>query len=195
MGRLSFCVNGHLAERNDFGRCKECQREANQRWLRRNPQKATELAAYARKWDNENRERVRANERKRRSKNRDTINQKQRDWRAKNKDRFRYHIDKYRKANPELIKRLGKKWRIGNPDKIRAIGRRVQAARRACMPKWVDRTAIKSIYDKCPVGHHVDHILPIKGKNVCGLHVPENLQYLPAIENMKKGNRLDLQFA
>lgn len=69
----------------------------------------------------------------------------------------------------------------------------IQAKRRASKlqrtPKWCNEEKIKEIYKKCPENMQVDHIIPLQGKLVSGLHVPENLQYLSPEENMIKGNR------
>ena len=57
-------------------------------------------------------------------------------------------------------------------------------------PKWADLNAIREFYYNCPEGYHVDHIIPLNGKNVSGLHCIENLQYLPAVENLRKSNKI-----
>ncbi len=56
-------------------------------------------------------------------------------------------------------------------------------------PNWANISKIYDIYLNCPKGHHVDHIVPLKGSNVCGLHVENNLQYLTAEDNQKKNNK------
>lgn len=72
-----------------------------------------------------------------------------------------------------------------------------EAKRRAqkinATPKWLTKEhweQIKEIYDSCPEGYHVDHIMPLQGKNLSGLHVPWNLQHLPAKINCSKGNKV-----
>jgi len=85
-------------------------------------------------------------------------------------------VENYRKT-PEGIQRK-KEW-----DRAR-----LNALRKAT-PKWVNKEDVMSFYKDRPAGCHVDHIVPLKGKGVCGLHVPWNLQYLPAVENLKKGNK------
>lgn len=57
------------------------------------------------------------------------------------------------------------------------------------VPAWADIDKIREIYNKCPLGYHVDHIVPIQGKNVSGLHVENNLQYLTAQDNLRKHNK------
>ena len=57
---------------------------------------------------------------------------------------------------------------------------------------WSESEEIAEFYQKCPEGYQVDHILPLKGKMVSGLHVLSNLQYLTKEDNLSKGNKVYL---
>jgi hypothetical protein len=66
---------------------------------------------------------------------------------------------------------------------------------KAC-PPWVSSESISKIYLECRaktaetgIPHHVDHIIPLKSRHVCGLHVPWNLQVITAEENLRKNNK------
>jgi 5-methylcytosine-specific restriction endonuclease McrA len=64
--------------------------------------------------------------------------------------------------------------------------------RKKRMPKWANKEAIKQFYLNKPKGYQVDHVIPLRGKNVSGLHVEENLQYLLPEQNRKKSNHYSL---
>lgn len=67
-----------------------------------------------------------------------------------------------------------------------------KAAKLLRSPKWIsytERKAITDFYSNCPKGYQVDHILPLQGDNVSGLHVLSNLQYLTIKENQNKYNK------
>ena len=95
--------------------------------------------------------------------------------------------------NKEAMTARTRDWEARNPEKALAIYKARNAVRKHRIkeqcPKWADKAKIREIYLNCPKGHHVDHIVPLKGKNVWGLHVEHNLQYLTASENCKKHNK------
>lgn len=105
----------------------------------------------------------------------------------------------WRKTNYEYSLAYGKYHR-----KIKAVQYTAKAAKRRAAkllrtPKWLtadDLFMIEEAYhlaklrtELLGVQYHVDHILPLQGKKVSGLHVPANLQVIPAKENLKKSNR------
>jgi hypothetical protein len=67
--------------------------------------------------------------------------------------------------------------------------RKAELKRKLRMPVWANQEKIDDIYRNKPDGHEVDHIIPLSGKTVSGLHVHNNLQYLPKQENRLKSNR------
>ena len=84
-----------------------------------------------------------------------------------------------------------KMWNEENRGLRNAYTRNREAAKLKRTPAWADFDKIKEIYKNCPKGHHVDHVIPLQGEKVSGLHVETNLQYLTAEENLKKGNKFE----
>ncbi len=103
----------------------------------------------------------------------------------------------YRRNNPERMRALHQKYRKKYAAAYTERHMARQAHIKKAMPSWADRKAIRDIYAASSartksegIQYHVDHIIPLKGKNVCGLHVHYNLQVLEASENIRKYNRV-----
>ena len=78
-------------------------------------------------------------------------------------------------------------------DKVNALGRRTHESLQT--PKWANLNKIKEIYRESKqlgIDYHVDHIIPLRGKLVSGLHVHDNLQIIPRIPNLKKTNSFEI---
>lgn len=101
------------------------------------------------------------------------------------------------KAQPAEQKNKAKRgWAARNPAKVKANTIAYKQGLKRATPAWVTETdwdAMDAVYMEAKrltietgIPHHVDHIVPLRAKNACGLHVPNNLRVLPAVENMSR---------
>lgn len=107
---------------------------------------------------------------------------------------YSLHISEHNKIKYQKNLEYNRQWRRDyyqrNKDKYFAASAKRRAALLNAIPLWADLKKIEEIYLNKPKGYNVDHIIPLQGAEVCGLHVENNLQYLTEEENKSKGNKL-----
>lgn len=158
-----------------------------------------------------NKEKIRKSAAKHSKKNLESINARTAKWRAENPAKQRSaevayrsnNLEKrkasckaYRDANPEKEREYRKAYAKANKPKLNAKASRRRASKLKATPTWADLNAIIALYAEAArltaetgIPHHVDHIVPLQSKNVCGLHWEGNLQILIGTANVTKGNR------
>lgn len=159
------------ATNDGFSRwCKNCKKEYKSAWYDKN---AESERLKAKKYHYKNYE-----------KNKDKIAKKVLIWQKENKEKYAQKS----KRHYEKTKHKKFAWQ--------ALAR---AAKRNAVPKWVSKELKQEIQKfyiearaktkETGINYEVDHIVPLMGENVCGLHVPWNLRVITRFENRSKANR------
>ena len=175
------CKHGHFSDRYTTGaKCVECTVVQSIAWRSENPEKYT---ASMRKWLENNKE---------------LHGMRVKRWQAANKDKVRKDAKAWVKANPEKVKDKTLRHIKKHPDAYtaRAVANVAKRAKR--MPQWLtsdDRWVMREAYNLAKLRTQmfgfvweVDHIIPLRGEFVSGLHVPTNLQVISKSENRSKRN-------
>ena len=112
------------------------------------------------------------------------------------RDRQRARISR----NPERLAEYHRTYRNAHRGSFVARNIARQRGQKTATPLWANTAEINAVYSRARkletldgIKRHVDHIVPLRGKLVCGLHVENNLQILTAKENMRKTNHFDAQ--
>ncbi len=198
-----------------YGTCRKCRVKAqNDRRLANIDESRKKTREYLREWRAKNPEKQAAINKKYDEKNRDKRSAYAKQYRKDNPEKVKELGKAWAEQNPEKIRAYGQKavkaWLERNPEypsnfykanKERYVAARARrrAAQDSATPSWltaIDKAMIQEMYDvsearyiQTGIKHHVDHIVPINGKGVAGMHVPWNLQVITAHENLSKGWR------
>lgn len=188
------CKKGHDSERNTKqGHCCECNKIHGVVFRKNNPNAS---AGYSKKYRKNDPERTKKQAKKQylrlKAKHNGTVPL------MTTPERRKAASAKYYKNNVAKMAQRGKRWRQDNPDKHSSKAARYRANKRMATPPVIsemDSFFIEEIYHlaklrskNTDIAWHVDHIVPLKGEKVCGLHVPINMQVITAFANLSKGN-------
>ena len=116
-------------------------------------------------------------------------------WYLANKERKQTYDAKRRAEKRHLYRAASKRWRENHPGLKNADTQTRRAILRGAMPKWANKFYISEIYDLAALRTKllgqkwvVDHVIPLRGKYVSGLHIETNLRVIPESANLAKGN-------
>jgi hypothetical protein len=130
-------------------------------------------------------------------KNKEIYKKRNAEWAKKHPDRMCAFSKKCRDANKEKYREQNRKWFKENAGLANAKQAKRLSAKLKATPEWADLSAIKGVYiaasrktRETGIPHEVDHIYPLQGKTVCGLHVDNNLRVLTASDNQRKKNKM-----
>lgn len=129
----------------------------------------------------------------------DAGRQRHRAWVENNGAQYLAAKDAWRKKNPNKVLANTKEYREANPGWMASQCAKRRTRKLCATPSWVgldEQWLIDEAYKLAALRSalfgfkwHVDHIVPLQGKSVCGLHVVENLQVIPWVDNVRKHNK------
>ena len=175
-------------------KCKECACRLVKEYRAKNSEKTLEVC---RKYKNENREAINLQKRSAYQDDKEKQSIRAKLYRQKNLERLQQQVRDYREENRAKINSRALAYAKENPHVPRLATQVRRAFLKNAVPSWANSGETKEIYRKASeleketgIKHHVDHIVPLNSKLVCGFHVANNLQILTASENMRKHNKL-----
>jgi len=122
-------------------------------------------------------------------------------WKKRNPEKVREQVRRHRLKYLEEKRQYDRQRAKNNPEYFASKTAKRRAVTTSRTPSWLSEDELwmieeayvlaKMREDATGIKWHVDHIVPLKGKTVSGLHVPWNLQVIPATDNIKKGNKYD----
>ncbi|MFZ9585578.1 MAG: hypothetical protein ACO280_11575 [Pseudohongiellaceae bacterium] len=118
------------------------------------------------------------------------------DWYQRNKEKVNERNQQWRATNCERNCKNNAEWKKANPGKVASYRAKRRALELQATPPWADTAAIEAVYLEAAARRaagekvEVDHMFPLLGKTVCGLHVVDNLWIISERTNRSKGNRV-----